>query len=34
MMRGLDGLQTAAAKLDISGQFHCGFYIDQFDIDL
>jgi len=24
-----EGLQTAAAKLDISGQFYCGLYIDQ-----
>ena len=29
-----NGLQTAAVKLDISGQFHCGLYIDQYDFDL
>jgi hypothetical protein len=28
------GLQTAAEKLDISGQFHCGLYIGQYDIDI
>jgi len=28
------GLQTAGAKLDILGQFYCGLYIDQYDIDL
>ncbi len=29
-----EGLQTAAVKLDTLGQFHCGLYIDQYDIDL
>jgi hypothetical protein len=31
---GTLGLQTAAVELDISGQFYCGLYIDQYGIDL